>query len=436
MKRKSCVRGFVLLCSVFLLLSACTDKSGAGNIKTVSAVIPPSEAYETAEAFTMGGGYEKWKEGNRAYQDASSAVQPEIQDFYRAVLTELLTKEENTVISPVNIYMALSMMAEITDGDTRGEILKLLNADSTETVRDRIDAIYMAHYSDNPLLTEKMASSLWLRNDISYRDKSLHILAEKYHASFFCGKMGSPEMNRALQNWTNDNTGKLLAESVKDMRTEEDTVLKMVSTIYMKAIWMVPFDKTQTKRESFHGIHGEQECDMMHMSESRSYYWGEKFGAITQTLSEGGTVFLILPEEGTAPKDLLQEEELYQCLNDDSYEKRKFLKVHASVPKFSVSSKTDLTEALKTFGIEKVFHGGDFSPLTTDTDVFLNKAEHAAILEADEEGITGAAYTDLGFAGAAMPPEEEMDFVLDRPFLVFVKGNDGSLIFAAAVYEV
>ena len=42
----------------------------------------------------------------------------------------------------------------------------------------------------------------------------------------------------------------------------------------------------------------------------------------------------------------------------------------------------------------------------------------------DEEGVTAAAYTVMAAAGAAMPPEEEMDFVLDRPFLFVIQGGD------------
>ena len=44
----------------------------------------------------------------------------------------------------------------------------------------------------------------------------------------------------------------------------------------------------------------------------------------------------------------------------------------------------------------------------------------------------GAAYTELALAGAGMI-EEEIDFVLDRPFLFLVTSRDGSILFAGVV---
>lgn len=41
--------------------------------------------------------------------------------------------------------------------------------------------------------------------------------------------------------------------------------------------------------------------------------------------------------------------------------------------------------------------------------------------------------TVMMMAGAAAPPEEEMDFVLDRPFLFAITGADGLPLFVGVV---
>ena len=48
----------------------------------------------------------------------------------------------------------------------------------------------------------------------------------------------------------------------------------------------------------------------------------------------------------------------------------------------------------------------------------------------DEEGVTAAAYTAMSASDAAMPPEDEVDFVLDRPFLFVLTNEDGLPLFA------
>lgn len=437
MKLKQGIKVIALLSGAAVFLSACSGKVGGDKIKTFNAVVASSDYSGNAEKFVTGDDYDKVRDEYMSYQASSSDIQPQLQGFYQAVLPQLLNKKENTVISPINIYMALSMLAELTAGDTQAEVMKLMNADSIETVRSRADSLYLAHYVNNPVYTEKIASSFWIRDDINYKDDTLKTLSEKYHASSFVGKMGSTEMNKALQDWTNSNTGELLTEYTKDMSTDQDTVMSLVSTIYMKAMWTEPFSAGRTTNESFYGINGEHKCSMMHSFGSDRYYFGEHFGAIAKPLFFGGTVLLILPDEGVMPAELLKDDDVFRFISGiNSYENNKFLKVNLSVPKFKASSKLDLNDSLDALGIKKVFGGGDFSSLTVDTGVFLNKAEHAAMLEMDEEGITGAAYTDFALDGSAMPPDEEMDLVFNRPFLAVVKGSDGSILFATVIYEV
>jgi len=110
--------------------------------------------------------------------------------------------------------------------------------------------------------------------------------------------------------------------------------------------------------------------------------------------------------------------------------------VNMSVPKFDVVSDLDLRDGLNALGITGVFDAtvADFSPMTSKVaEIFLSKADHAARVAIDEEGVTAAAYTVMMMAGAAAPPEEEMDFVLDRPFLFAITGADGLPLFVGVV---
>ena len=111
--------------------------------------------------------------------------------------------------------------------------------------------------------------------------------------------------------------------------------------------------------------------------------------------------------------------------------------VNLSVPRFSVSGSTDLKNVLAAVGATDVLEAdkADFSPLTAAEGMFLSSAEHTARVEIDEDGVTAAAYTVLALAGG-MPPEEVIDFVLDRPFLFVITGFDGSLLFSGIVRNI
>ena len=74
--------------------------------------------------------------------------------------------------------------------------------------------------------------------------------------------------------------------------------------------------------------------------------------------------------------------------------------------------------------------------MTRDADeVYVSQARHAARVVIDEEGVTAAAYTVMAASGSSMPPDEEIDFVLDRPFLFVLTGTDGVPLFVGVVNQ-
>ncbi|MEE0095396.1 MAG: serpin family protein [Oscillospiraceae bacterium] len=119
---------------------------------------------------------------------------------------------------------------------------------------------------------------------------------------------------------------------------------------------------------------------------------------------------------------------------DNSGIQSKFLTVNAAVPKFDIASKHELSDTLKSLGITNAFspETADFSALS-DGDTVLSSIQHAARMTIDEEGATAAAFTVAMEKGAAMPPEEETDFILNRPFVVAITTRDGLPLFLGIV---
>jgi serine protease inhibitor len=51
----------------------------------------------------------------------------------------------------------------------------------------------------------------------------------------------------------------------------------------------------------------------------------------------------------------------------------------------------------------------------------------------DEEGVTAAAFTVLIADAECAPPEKEVDFILDRPFVFVITGTDNVPLFLGKV---
>ena len=406
---------------------------------------PRLEDYLRENGWELDEGYYEamraWQEDLWALRDQPEDFAKGLEEYFAGCLTELLGEagEENRVCSPLNIYMALAMLAEVTDGQSRRQILDLLGAEDLEALRRQAGAIWQSSYQDDGQVKSVLAASLWMNRMLSYKPETLDNLAAYYYASGFRGTMGSPEVDALLQDWINQQTGGLLSGPAAGLHLDPETVLALVSTIYFKAPWTDVFDPKRTEKAVFHSPTGDLELYFMHSGKTRSYYWGEHFAALGLGMENGGAMWLILPDEGLTPEALLGDEEAMRfLLSTDkwTWDKQKDLIVHLSLPKFDVSSDLDLIPALKALGVTDVFDEAlsDFSPLTAELDgIYVSKAEHAARVLIDEEGCEAAAYTVLAMAGAGMPPEETVDFVLDRPFLFAVTNARGLPLFVGLV---
>ena len=387
--------------------------------------------------------YEAWMTSKMAQQSESKDYQNGIREFYEITMQEFLkdTQGMNKVYSPLNVYMALAMLAETTDGESRQQILDLLHTDSMDTLRNNAGILWNANYCDDGTVNSLLASSVWLSDTVKYNEKTLKTLADNYYASSFSGTMGSAEYNKMLQDWLNEQTGGLLQDQAGNVEMDAQTIFALATTVYFRAKWDNEFRESNNTEEIFHAASGDVTAEFMHQTGTDYYYWGENFGAISRSLKNSGRMFLILPDEDVAVEDLLTDEEVLNFIYERyNYENKKYLIVNQSVPKFDVVSDYSLIEGLKNLGVTDVFDvtEANFSSLveqTAENEIFVSEAKHAVRVMIDEEGCAAAAYTVMLAAGAGAPPEEEIDFVLNRPFLFVIKGQDGQPLFIGIVNQ-
>lgn len=359
--------------------------------------------------------------------------------FFAESIREFLSERpgENCAYSPVNVYMALSMLAELTDGTSRAQILGLLGIPDIETLRENASAVWNACYCDDGWMTSVLANSLWLNQDIRFHKETLETLAETYYASSYCGRMGSESFDKALREWMNQQTGGLLRDSIDGLHLDQPTLLSLVSTVFFQAEWWSGFPKEKTEQGTFYAPAGEVTCDFMSQKEDGTYYWGDTFSAVQKGLRGGCKMWFILPDEGMTPEELLSEPEAMEfLLSDGVWENQKRLSVRLFVPKFDISSETDLIEGLKKLGVTEIFDGraADFSPLIRDTgEERISGAQHAVRVQIDEKGCSAAAYTKLDLSKDGMPLTDNIDFIVNRPFLFVITSEVGLPLFTGIV---
>ena len=387
-----------------------------------AVVYPETVPYPKEEDYTFPTGELDWNRydaAHRAWRESRDSLRSGTD--YAGLLDEILSAStaqiltdagaENRVYSPLNVWLALSMLAETAGGNSREQLLDLLGADSTEDLRTLANALWRDSYRDDGTAASILANSLWLRDGMTYSQEVLDTLAADYYASSFSGEMGSEGYNQALRDWMNEQTHGLLKAAADGLETYPDTVLALASTVYFKAGWANKFREENTREDIFHAPGHDLTVDFMHASCSQTYYWGDRFSAVSLDCEDQEhKMWLILPDEGYDPDGLLDSGEAMDFLlaNKSRYDSSKYLIVNLSMPKFDVSSNLDLIGGLKALGVTDIFNDAvsNFDPLgaSTDDPLVVSKAQHAARVKVDEEGCEAAAYTVIMVEPTSAPP--------------------------------
>ncbi len=408
------------------------------------SVYPQEIKYPIGEDFTDESGnvdydafsdaYSEWFDAKRKKQTLK-VYDEGINDYLKSTLSALAKDDgKNLVFSPANIYFALSMLVECTDGQTQSEILSVLGYEDTDALRKNTNNLWQKMYADNGVYSSILANSVWLKDGIKYNKNTLNTLKDSYYASSFAGDFLKEEYAAALKDWINQNTNGLLKDQTQDIKFNEDTAAALISTIYFNAKWSSKFSKDNTEKGDFLTPDGKVKADFMKSSHSQTYYYADGYSATTLNFEQDCSMHFILPDENVSVYDIITKDGVLDIITDraNNYKykgeaQKAYPIVNMSVPKFDVTNDIDLKETFNTLGITTVFDetSADFSPLTTDVPLFLSKVQHASRVKIDEDGCEAAAYTVMALDAGSMPPDDEVDFVLDRPFIFAVTGKDG-----------
>lgn len=390
-----------------------------------------------------------WSDGIKKQTEKLTEIENTPDSFFIESIDVFLSdaKDENKVYSPLNVYMALCLLAETSSGNSREQILDVIGTDSIEELREQASAIWNANYRNDGPVTSVLANSIWLRDDFDYKQDTLERMSDYYFASAYSGEMGTAEYTNALRNWLNEQTGGLLKNEADSIELYPDNVMALVSTVYFNAKWYTVFRGDENTVDVFYSPNGETACEFMNETyitgysvDDGSYYECDNFLAVRKNfdvISDSGSMIFILPDEGNDIESVFADEQFAQLISGSSeVAQTDNVLLNFSVPKFDVTSDFDLSEGLISLGITDIFDPSvsDFSALTDSAeDIFISQADHAARVMIDEDGCTAAAFTPMVGAMGGSTETQEVDFVLDRPFIFVIRSDVGTPLFVGVV---
>lgn len=364
----------------------------------------------------------------------------DIRTFAASAGPVLLDGSDTTAYSPTALYTALSMAAELAEGDSLDALLDTLGAESTDALRQSSGDLwrYLCANPDTKAPGKvSVANSMWLNQDYVFNGEALQELAERYYVSSYTGDM-IRDIPALVSKWVKEQTNNLLDCRIEP---EKGTMAVLLSTIYFYDEWAERFSESATTEGLFRV--GEEEwadCNYMRSTQQNwAYYQGEGLTASVQYFQNGGKMLFILPDEGKTPADVLaNSERLASLLNWEELETSTAV-VEWTIPRFTVKKTLDLKDGLSALGLGGLFDAGGnpLARLSGDgTPAYIGHAEQGTAISIDEVGCEAASYVEIeAEAGGAMPPNDLIEMALCRPFVFAILSENDVPLFLGVVSD-
>ncbi len=369
---------------------------------------------------------------------AAPQSQPETKQATLAQkLMAHMPHDQNYMLSPFSLRMALMMAANGASGETRKEILGALNIDETNVGDYNDYALSFVEYIENAkkLNSETaddeykrpefaLANSIWLNEDIlpeaKFSKEFEDLIINKYGGT--SETVNNSNAVERVNGWVTEKTN----GNINNLIDSPDFLAAIVNAIYMKAQWESQFPESATKKDTFTDRNGKKtELDFMEQTGHFYYYENENTEIVRLPYYGGLSAYFIIG-------DMIDIEHQ----NFDSG----FKTVHVKIPKFRLDSSLDLKDILEELGVKKAFikDSAEFSPMFENSEAYIDRVIQKTHIDMNENGTeASAASVALMAPTSAAPsgtPEPVMEFVADEPFEFYICDDETGEIFFMGEY--
>ena len=360
-------------------------------------------------------------------------------DFAFALLRETasLDESENTLVSPVSLATALSLLSNGTSDSTRKELRNALAGG--------LDVEYINsgnHYLSGRLTalnTEESkfttANALWLNDTFDVKSAFLQTAVNYYDTDVQRTLFSEGDIVKKVNNWISDNTDGEITDMVDSVDVTSPMIL--VNAVLLDDEWATPYPDESVSDGKFHGAKGDETVPFMTSTEQ---YMSTSYA---QGMSKG---FKNLPLRFAAllPAEDMKIEEFVQGLTGakwqallDSLESPSFC--NATLPEFELYTKNDLKSPLEAMGVKKIFDAekADFSALSNTGKVSVSDVIQDAFVKIGPKNVKAGAATVIGTDGASPVESDFPKLVFDRPFVFVIYDNESGIpVFTGVVNDI
>ena len=368
------------------------------------------------------------------WNDGYSDFIKKVNLFSNKVSTSIgFDQDKNTAVSPLSIFMAISMATECANGDTRQEMLNALGI----TYEELIANINTLNYFCNRVFSNeegtqkanliKSVNSLWLNTQAEAKEDGLKSLTTKFYTDVF-KLLPNTDINQTLTSYIQNETFGFLRP---DLKIDDNTYMVLMNVVYLRDIWNDFATDLKLTDNAYKFRNYDNTNTQVHLL-TGDYILGKPVSTDSYrkfyTRTNNFELTFFVPNEGHSVDEIYNE----AVLNDDTqylYQDDDFVyKTRCLFPEFTAEYDGKINSLFTAMGINKFFNAEecDFSNIT-DAKVCCSKIQHVSKLDVKRSGIEGAAVTAVSMVNSALGPEKKeinYEFVVDRSFAYVLSYQD------------
>jgi serpin B len=343
-----------------------------------------------------------------------------------------LEAEENTMISPVSLSLALGMTYNGAAGETKTAFENTLNYSNfypTEINTINQEIIHHLASSSSGSLFE-IAKSIWVKKDFLVKEEFLDVNKNFYNAAVRNLDFSDANSVNIINDWVSDKTYQKIPKIIEKINPLD--VMFLINALYFKSDWKYSFDVKDTEDLPFYGENSTQSVKMMNLTNDLSFYENEYFSSVKLPYKNNKyTMTLFLPNETKTTSDILE------VLNTENWEKWNALfytkEVALKMPKFKFSYEKLLNKALIDMGLGNAFSAdANFNGISNE-NLSISFVIQKTFIEVNEKGTEAAAVTAVGISTTSIDPSKKV-MIVNKPFLFSITENEtGSICFIGKI---
>ncbi len=330
--------------------------------------------------------------------------------------------DENVLVSPISVAIALAMAQNGAAGDTQDAIANTLRLPDTDL--ESSNAFYQAllertqsAQANGGDVQLAIANSLWGRDGVAFNPSFLNQVEETFEADINTLDFAKPDAPDIINQWISDKTQSRIPRLINDINPDE--VLFLINAVYFNGPWTMVFNPDQTSDRPFTTLDGtEIEHPLMTQTGRFSYLSTNDVQAVQLPYGDDRRFRMVL----WLPAEQHDWTEFLATLTANQWDtwlpQFKMSNGTVKLPKFSLNDSMSLNDVLRVMGMAIAFDPdqADFSNLS-DVSTVISQVSHQTFIDVSETGTEAAASTSIGFAVTSAPiPTEPFQMVCDRPF--------------------